>query len=213
MALVAPIGIDTAETTKEASSSMPSKKMEEKIRSINATQIELIGKKVVETVLNRLGPIGKYEAEQLIFEKNKNDQQLSSLSMTALAQYKILADQFIGKKFLSEELVTKLMNDSLQHVSTGLQTSFSTPLAFIKTGLGFFLSSHDPEGFIADAAKQNGLHLNMTHIPMTYRVRLELDEPLTQQHQDLVFAIKELSDIIEFSKITFTVKSSELVLI
>ena len=55
--------------------------------------------------------------------------------------------------------------------------------------------------------------MNMTHIPLQYRVRLELDQSLTQKHQDLVFVIKELSDLVPFNKITFTIKSSELALI
>ena len=214
MALVTPMKVDNlGQINVEVLQPMSPDTITEKIRSIDATQIELIGRKIVETILKRLGPDGKYEAEQLVFEKNKKVGQFDPETLAALGYFKILADQFKGKNFLTKEQTTLLMNEVLQPVKADLEKSFSTPSEFIKNGLGFFLSNQDPEGLIADAARKNAVNLNMNHIPLRYRVRLELDQSLTQKHRDLSFSIKELSDIVEFNNILFILKSSEIALI
>jgi hypothetical protein len=193
---------------------MSTKEMEEKISSIQANEIEQIGVKIVEKIVNNLGPGRKAhilrQIDQIRPREKKPMPPLKGLiQSTAL--------RAANRPFLTDEQTLKLMNSLLSSVKQKITQSFSTPGGFVDGGLFFQISDRreecEPETTIADfvskGAKKAGITLSEENVPTQYCVRLELDQKLTQEKQALIFAVSQQSEGVEFARMTFSLRDLE----
>ncbi len=112
-------------------------------------------------------------------------------------------------QFLSDEQAERFQEEALRPVEAAISDSFSEPDEFLEDGTRFHLSEYRPMGFLAETAEEIGLELTVLDVPPKYCVRLKLDKALTQEKSDLVFALTEESDKVEFSRKTFTISELE----
>jgi hypothetical protein len=184
---------------------LSAKEISGKISSIKAIQIELIGGEIINSVLNNLGPIGKARVAQEVMQVTGVPKGPKG-KMMCLTMMNAKMDVERGKEqFFSDKVATRFMLSALGPVKTKIIESFSTPSFFVESGLNFQISDYEPMGFVREIAEEMGIDLTLNDVPSKYYVRLELDEKLTQEKADLVFAIIQQSDGVIFSQKTFTI--------
>jgi hypothetical protein len=196
--------------------SLSSHEISEKISSIDALEIELLSRKIITRIMKNLGDTNVNRIEQKI--NNINLEKSPSLVSMMAALYLALEGMggeiqlnIEGRKptFLSKKDANKFMLEALSPMQKEIANSFSTPSIFLEDGICFQISDqYEPMGFVSKAAETIGVDLTF-QIPHTYRVRLKLDEQLTQKKSDLVFSLTGESRGIEISKETFTIKKLE----
>ena len=190
-----------------AKPTLSSREIVEKLSSINAEQIELIGTQIVQKVLNNLGPVRKLKVALKVSEAK--GEPMNGIEQATLL---LSAKQAISngkRQFLSKLDASRFVMTALWPVKSAIRESFSTPSAFLRDGLFFQLSDYEPEGFLAETAEKMGIALNFTDVPTKYCVRLKLDNELTNEKSDLVFSIIEQSHGVIFPETYFTVKELE----
>jgi hypothetical protein len=178
-----------------------------KISSIDALQIELIGHKIAEKIVNNLGPVGKAKVAQKINPKQKASEMTMMLMIQTMMHARMDMEQ--GKQFLSEEEAFKFVMLALWPIKDKITDSFSKPDWFLEYGLYFQLSDYEPMGVLSETAEKMGLNITLNDVPSKYYIYLKLDKELTNEKSDLVFVLTEKSNNVEFSKKTFTIKELE----
>ena len=73
----------------------------EKISRINADQIELIGNKIAENILNNLGPVAKLSIARKVWQASPSA-NIPPPFMMMMEMMKVNADKQKGKEFLSD---------------------------------------------------------------------------------------------------------------
>lgn len=181
--------------------SLLSAEIEEKIRSIDALQIELIGGKIIERVMNNLGAKARCRILKEIAGKTLG--YLSS-PFNQMMMINSLRSAETAKPLFSEENTAQFMMCALSFVKQDIADSFSTPHSFIQFGRSFEISDCSPRGFLAKTVREIGLQMGIDDVPVKYTVYLKLNKQLTEEKSELVFDLIDEFGEAEFPKETFT---------
>jgi len=175
-----------------------------KISSIDAREIGLIGAKIIEKVVNNLGPLGKACVALELLKKGAPE-SYNRLPNDIKIMFAKRHIEPAHPLFQSDTDEAKFMLLALWPVTRKISDCFSTPLGFLRDGLVFKVSD-EPTGFIKETARQLGITITLNDIPAKYYVTLKVDTKLPEENSDLVFVLTEESEGVEFSKMTFTIK-------
>lgn len=180
----------------------------EKITSITAEQIELIGVKIAKALVNNLGLGNKARiAQKTVQNSAKPVDGMRIMMMRQAVTFAKLGD---GKaQFLSDKDTAKFLAVSLELIKKDITASLSISDLFFEEGAYIELSDYEPKGVLKKTAKQIGVKITQLEVPMRYYIFLKLDLELTHEKSDLVFSLTEKSEGVEFSKKTFTLKELE----
>ena len=180
----------------------------QRISSIDASHIELIGIKMIEPLIHNLGPVGKARVALEVMKIKEVPEGPMSVDMCiTMMCAKIEIEKGRGR-FFSDEKASEFMREALWPVKQKIAESFSES-DFFKTALELQISDYNPMGFVVGAAGRIRVLLTVNDVPIKYYLILKLDEQLTQEKSDLVFSLTEKSEGVEFSKQTFTVRELE----
>lgn len=187
-----------------------SRNVSEQIRSITVRQIELIGLKMSEQVVKRLGPIARESIVRQVAEKKGAFQnEMMHILMLQNQMLRQSVAESGEEKFLSDKEKGFFLQAALNHFKERITASFSMPQDFLDSQLAFKLSEYEPMGILKEVASNVKIALSLVDVPCRYYISLKLDQELTQKKADLVFTIIEESEDVEFSKISFTITDLE----
>ena len=179
----------------------------EKISSIRAGQIELIGMRIENRIFAGLDPINKARITQQVMQK-KGEKSGPEHTMMLLAMMDVSNQE--SQQFFSGTIDTsKFRNTMLWSVTGAIKNTFSNPMMFLRFGERFQLSDYDPMGVLKEALNRSGIDVTLMNVPPKYDVCLKLDQELTQQKSELVFTLIKISEGIEFSRENFTIEELE----
>lgn len=173
--------------------------IEKMITSIEALEIEHIGSKICKKILDGLHPNRMVEIQQQVMSKKGST---ADNSMRLIFNTKMHAKLFEKGKiqFLTDSEAKEFLKCIFLPITITLTQAFTTPSQFSLAGVYFPLSEHEPLGVLKDTLKQD------LKVPFKYSFHLELDKKLTEKRSELVFNLIEVSDSVEISKETFTIK-------
>lgn len=201
----------TLKTDSTAKGTMSTDEMTGKISSIQALSISQISVKVVEKIINNLGPTRKAIISNQIAEKQQHEKRSTAPSKQVPLSGSLKSP---NRPFLSNDQALQLKTAASSWIRNKITQSFSIPMGFIEEGLSFQISkkSEEPQSemavadFIANPAQKNGIKLSDANVPSQFCIRLELDQKSTQSKNILVFALIMQSEGIAFSTETFTLE-------
>lgn len=199
-----------ADSKESVKNPLSIKEITEKLTSIDALQIELIGLEIANNVLNNLGPIGTARVMQKVMQK-KGASMSGPMAIIMRMNIKSAQEDIKEGKsqFLSELKAAEFLSLALHPIKDAITERLSTPDSFIQSGTLFKLSDYDPAGFLKETADKMGLDITMNDVPNKYYVFLTLDKEATQEKSELVFALTERSQDVEFSNRKFTISELE----
>lgn len=155
----------------------PQINLREAISSINATEIKLISTQIISLLVDRLGKQAKSELE------TSTEQESAPL--------------------LTDDQKTSLHTALLPFIQEALTEQFTLPDDFIKKGIDFDVSSEMPLVWITSIARIRSIDLSRMEIPQQYTIHLTLDQHQSYEKGDLIFKIKEKSDLKLLNTTTF----------
>jgi len=135
-------------------------------------------------------------------------------SMTPLER-RIIADLVTSykkenKQFNPEEHGERFLSIVLSPVEDAIKDSFSRPEWFLDNGIEFQISDNKPVGVLKKTAEEIDIIMGVNDVPTNYYIHLQLDKELAQKGSELVFALIQKSEGVEFSNKTFTIKELEM---
>lgn len=185
-----------------------SNNIEKMIASVDALQIELIGSKICEKIVNNLGTVPRARImQQVVKEKDFADH--FSKMVFLMATHAADEDMEKGKRFLTEDQAGSFLLYLLWPVKDLITGGFSRPHHFVKAGVTFEISDYEPTEMINKIAKKIGVEITLVQVPHKYSIYLKLDEKLTSEKSQLVFNLIGVSQGVEVSKETFTINELE----
>lgn len=185
------------------------KEILDKISKITDKTIELIGAKIVSVIPGRLGAANKNQVEFEIGSKGKGFDHPIRIMMLRMMLTQAKAGKKNTKQLFSLDQLGQFYIKALQPIKSEIAAAFSNSSLFEEFGLYFKLSDDEPMGILAQMSKELNLDITMLDVPQKYQIHLKLDPELTKQKSDLVFAMTEESDGVEFSRTTFTIEELE----
>ena len=198
-------GVRPDETVVTVAQPLTVQDIGKKISAIDAVQIELIGSKIIEQVMNNLGTVGKARVAQQIMQKRGASSSGPMDIMMRMTMMHAKMDMEGGEaQFFSEKNAAKFLLSALWPVKEKIEKSFSRPDWFLEYGAHFQISNYEPTGFLRETSEKTGIEVTINDVPSKYYVFLKLDKELTQQKSELVFSLTQKSDGVEFAQETFT---------
>jgi hypothetical protein len=194
--------------TKDTNDDEPAIDAQEMIKAVQVitpVQIELIGSKMVEKMLNHLGPNEKARIEAEIWIR----QAIAPMEMNRISCIAPLVvenqDQPILQHppFLSDSQFCSLFIASLNLIKDELEGFKVSPHLFVQKGMTFQISDDEPVGLLAQAAKKQGIAIDGSHVLHQYCITLEIDPKESHKRSQLAFTIVEASNGIAFSRESF----------
>lgn len=184
-------------------------KIEQAISALDFIKIELIGVKLAERIINRLGPVGKTEAERLTSKKSDSSDIQATKMNLRLASLNASLQIKEKKPFLNLNERSRLITTMLWLIKLDLEKSFGWPKNFLEAGVTFRLSDYEPKGILEKISSALGITISIADVPSKYTIILKLNIEQTIKKSELVFSIIEVNQNIEISEYTFTIKELE----
>jgi len=181
-----------------------------KVTSINASQIALIGNEIGGNLLDNLGPSNKNRIELQVMQKNESQRNFIMHLELMLA----MDDSPIAEKeFLSNDDCKRFLLSILKPLTDALEDSFAKPNDFLEFGTIVQISDDLPMGILKETANNLKIDITENDVPSKYYIYLKLDRESMQQEAELVFALTAECNGIKFSEETFTIQDLEETLV
>lgn len=178
----------------------------EKIKNITPLEIDIFGIKIVNMILDNLGPSAKKRVEEKVKQTSGASAvapHIDEFLQQILLSYTMSREQ--NGMFLSELDRAKITIKLLWPIKESLQGSFKKdPYAFLECRLFFHLSDYEPMEILSFG--QTGIKITREDIPPKYSLCLMLEETLSEEQSKLVFSLIQESDHVEFNKETFALE-------
>jgi hypothetical protein len=182
--------------------------IETKIGALTAEEIFFVSAKIAEKIVNQLGPIRTARINaQVIKEKGQTDELITRLLHARLVSKHL--SELKSKPFLSDEEAGKLCLAITRLLQIEMTREFSMPQVFLEAGVHLPLTDDEPQTMLKAAVGKVGIDLNMTNVAYQWHLDLKIDQEVTQQKSNLVFALLETSAGVEISKKLFALGELE----
>lgn len=184
--------------------------IQKKISSIDALQIEWIGREIGWGILNSLGPVNQARIAQKVAQVRSKEEGPHADMMRRLELVAARSAIDAGKGlFLSETDASQFLLAILWPMKEQIRNAFAFPENFLSRGTSFKISDYEPVGVVKEVAKKMGMQLTLLDVPLRGYFTLKLDQARTQEQSELVFSLIQQSDGVVFETQTFTLKALE----
>lgn len=176
----------------------------DRIKSINAMQIELIAIKIVNKILANLKTFSKQGVKNLSIKIRKDPFNNT---------FEFL-DKTLYKKTSNVDEMSISLNSShfklkiLAFVIKSLQQAFSHAEKFIDSNVEFIMSDEKLNKILIKIAKEIGFEIK-TQLPGKYFIFFQLDLESSRKESELIFQIFEINKNNVFSSSKFSLESLE----